>query len=83
MSTPMDTVKRFLDGWEAPLGYRAAINEFFTKDCVYENVGLLTTTGPVESIAFLDQFEKQMGFAVLRIDLRMPGLEACAPSFHG
>lgn len=70
MRQSTETVKRFLDAWGASKGYRNAIREFFTEDCVYENVGLSRTTGPSEAIDFLDGFAQQLGFASLMVDMR-------------
>lgn len=67
---PIDVVNNFFKGWEPKNGYKAAINEYFTPDCVYENVGLSLTTGPAESIGFLDAFGQQLGFASLTVEMR-------------
>ena len=66
----IDVVSNFLKAWEPQNGYKAAINEYFTPDCVYENVGLSLTTGPAEAIGFLDAFAQQLGFASLTVQMR-------------
>ena len=66
---PVDVVNRFFAAWGPSQGYKAALNEYFTADCVYENVGLSITTGPAEAIGFLDSFAQQMGFSSLTVDM--------------
>lgn len=69
MASPIEVVEKFFKAWERPMGYRAAMGEGFTADCVYENVGLTLSTGPAESIAVIDGFNTAMGFAVLKVDM--------------
>jgi len=66
----VDVVNRFFEAWGPAKGYKTAIPEFFTPDCVYENVGLSLTTGPAEALAFLDGFAQQLGFSSLTVDMR-------------
>ncbi len=66
----IDVVNRFFDAWRPVNGYKTVIPEYFTSDCVYENVGLSLTTGPAEAVAFLDAFGQQLGFASLTVDMR-------------
>lgn len=67
MSNPAEIVNRFLAAWEPAQGYQSAIREWFTADCVYENVGLTRTTGPEEAIAVLQAMGAQMGFTSLKV----------------
>jgi limonene-1,2-epoxide hydrolase len=69
VATPIEVVEKFFKAWEAPMSYRAAIRDFFTDDCVYENVGLTKSTGAAESIAVIDSFNAGLGFAVLKVDM--------------
>jgi limonene-1,2-epoxide hydrolase len=66
----IDVVNRFFDAWGPANGYKTAIQEYLTADCVYENVGLSLTTGPAEALGFLDAFAQQLGFASLTVDMR-------------
>lgn len=70
MSAAVDTVNRFFKAWEPAQGYREAMTDFFTPDCVYENVGMTHSTGAAESIAILDGMAQQMGFASLIVEMR-------------
>lgn len=70
MNAAIETVNRFFKAWEPVNGYRAAIQEYFSPDCVYENVGLSNTTGPAEAIAFLDGFGQALSFASLVVEMR-------------
>lgn len=56
-------VKQFLDRWNMGIEEtRTAFRDTLTADGVWNNVGLLVTTGPDECIAALDNFVAQMGF---------------------
>lgn len=70
MSAALDTVNRFLKAFEATDGYRAAVRDYFTADCVYENVGLSNTVGPADAIAFFDGFKQATGFSSLTVETR-------------
>lgn len=70
MSAAIDTVNQFLKALESVNGYKPAINQFFTPDCVYENVGMSHSTGPAEGIAVLDGFAQGMGFASVIVEMR-------------
>jgi len=70
MSAALDTVNRFIKAFEPADGYRAALQEFFSPDCVYENVGLSNTVGPAEAIAFFDGFKQASGFSSLVVETR-------------
>ena len=70
MKAALETVNRFLKAWEPVNGYRAAITEYFSADCVYENVGVSNTTGPAEALAFLDGFAQATGFSSLVVETR-------------
>lgn len=70
MSAAIDTVNRFIKAWEPVHGYRSAITDYFTSDCVYENVGLTHSTGAAESISVIDAMSTQMGFASMIVEMR-------------
>lgn len=52
---------------------------YFTADTVWENHGLLTTTGPEEALGFYRQFGEQTGMAGMKIDV----LAIAAPPGEG
>lgn len=70
MRTPIETVtiflKRFSEGKE---GLYDSIRRWFTPETVWENVGLVVTTGPEEAMALLGQFEQRAGIASVTIEL--------------
>jgi limonene-1,2-epoxide hydrolase len=68
MSSPIDTVKAFLGAWEPAHGWKKAFETYMTPDCVYENIGMSKTTGPAESIAFIQILADSMSFASLVVD---------------
>jgi limonene-1,2-epoxide hydrolase len=67
--TASDIVGHFIDLWEEPDGFRQAVDAYFTPDTVWENHGLLTTTGPAEAIGFYEQFSAATGMAGMKIDM--------------
>ena len=69
MSQAIDVVNRFFKAWEPSMGFRSALREFMTDDCVYENVGLTLSKGPEESAAVLQGFVDQMGFDHLKVKM--------------
>lgn len=74
MRTPSDIVKDFLKAWEPAFGFRAAVKQYLSDDCAYENVALTNTVGPAQAATLLDGFNTQMGFASLKVE--MVGLAA-------
>lgn len=69
MRTSSDIVKDFLKAWEPVFGFRAAVRQYLSDDCVYENVGLTSTVGPAQAATLLDGFTTQMGFASLMVEM--------------
>jgi limonene-1,2-epoxide hydrolase len=63
-------VEEFLAAWTKPGQWRSALTDYFTADCVYENVGLATTVGPAEAIAFVDAFNSKLPFVTMTVDMR-------------
>ena len=69
MAAPMQTVTDFIALWEQPDGFARAVERFFTPSTVWENHGLLTTTGMDEAMDFYRQFSAQTGMAAMKIDM--------------
>lgn len=69
MSDPIRTVQKFFQAWETSQGFRKAIPDFMTADCVYENVGLTLANGPTEALAVMQGFVDQMDFDRLTLDM--------------
>lgn len=67
--TPTEIVADFIDLWEQPDGFREAVRRYFTADTVWENHGLLTTTGPDEALGFYEQFSAATGMTGMKIDV--------------
>lgn len=63
-----ETVRAFIESWAKPHNLKAAMRQFMTPDCVYENVGLSKTTGPDDAIAFFDAFAAQLPFASIEVE---------------
>lgn len=66
MTTPTETVNDFLEMWAEPDGFARAVSAYFTPATVWENVGMVTTTGPKEALGFTASFAEQgiSGFEV-------------------
>lgn len=63
-------VQTFLNRWDAGIEeIKAAFRDSFAPAGVWNNVGLLVTTGAEESIAALDNFVAQMGFVRMGHDM--------------
>lgn len=69
MATPKETVSKFVDLWEQDDGFTEAVNNYFRDDTIWENHGLLTTTGKQEALGFYHEFSKATGMAGMKIDM--------------
>lgn len=69
MATPGEIVSAFIALWEKPDGFPEAVEAYFTDETVWENHGLITTSGQQEAIGFYDQFSAQTGMAGMRIEV--------------
>ncbi|MDP9183803.1 MAG: nuclear transport factor 2 family protein [Actinomycetota bacterium] len=49
---------------------QAAVRKHFTKDCVWEQSGFPTTTGPEEAVALLASLVESMGMASIDVEYR-------------
>lgn len=70
MSTPSEIVTAFIALWEKPDGFPEAVERYFTDETVWENHGLITTSGQQEAVGFYDQFSAQTGMTGMKIDVR-------------
>jgi len=53
----IDTVRNFFRAWgRSTDDLRNAVNTYLAPDAVWENIGMSTTTGPAETIAFLEKY---------------------------
>jgi len=69
MATPVEIVSEFVDLWERDDGFTDAVNSYFRDDTVWENHGLLTTTGKAEALGFYHEFSKATGMTGMKIDM--------------
>lgn len=70
MSNPVEVVKAFIAEWaKSSEALHASHHTYFTRNTVWENVGLISTTGIDEAIAFIRKFEEQTGFKTIRVDM--------------
>lgn len=47
---------------------QAAIREHFTEDCVWQQSGFPTTTGPEEAVALMDSMVESLGLACIDVE---------------
>lgn len=66
---PTSIVENFLGAWALPGQWRSALADYFTSDCVYENVGLSKTVGAEQAIDFVDAFNAKMPFESMTVRL--------------
>lgn len=68
MPAPIQTVSDFIEFWEQPDGFPQAVARYFTSATVWENHGLLTTTGPEEALDFYHSFGAAIGMTGMKIE---------------
>lgn len=69
MPTPIEIVNHFVELWHQPDGFTQAVNSYFNDDTVWENHGLLTTTGKAEALGFYHEFSKATGMTGMKIEM--------------
>lgn len=69
MPRPSEIVRSFFALWEKEDGFAQAVEGFFRDDTVWENHGLLITTGKDEALGFYHEFSKATGMKTMRIDM--------------
>jgi limonene-1,2-epoxide hydrolase len=74
MPTPLEIVTEFCNTFPED-GGRPAVRRWFTPNTVWENVGISSTTGIDEAIGMIDELEKSMGIATVRIEMLAIGAD--------
>ncbi len=74
MPTPLEIVTEFCNAFPED-GGRPAVRRWFTPNTVWENVGISSTTGIDEAIGMIDELEKSMGIATVRIEMLAIGAD--------
>lgn len=69
MSGAIETVEAFLARWGDPDDVESAFREYFTDATVWENVGVVTTTGIEQALGFNAAFEASMGMKSVKVDM--------------
>lgn len=70
MPTSTEIVQNFLDLCATgKSGFQDALRDYFTPSTVWENVGLATTTGVDEALAFLAVSEEAAGITHFDVDM--------------
>lgn len=69
MPSPIETVESFLaECAPSKESMVAAFRRYFTPATVWENVGLVTTTGVDEALGLMAQFESSIGMSSMRAE---------------
>ena len=68
MSDPVQVVRDFCAAWKEP-GGTAPFDRWFRPDTVWENHGMVTTTGPAEAIALMEALAAK-GMVSMEFELR-------------
>jgi limonene-1,2-epoxide hydrolase len=70
MPSPIETVNAFLaECAKSKEAMHAAFRDFFTPATIWENVGMMSTTGPDEALGLMANFESQLGLATMKVDM--------------
>jgi len=63
-------IRDFFRRWgESRAAMMASFDEFMTPDCTWWNVGVATTSGPIEAAALMDAFTQKIPFDTIRVDI--------------
>ena len=69
MSTNEGVIREVLDAHSASVAAaKAAVRKHFAADCVWQQSGIPTTTGPEEAVALLDSLVESIGLATLDVE---------------
>jgi limonene-1,2-epoxide hydrolase len=69
-AAPIEIVAAFIAEWsKGHDALHASYRRYFTERTVWENVGLATTIGIDEAIAFMEEFERSTGFTAVKVDM--------------
>ncbi len=69
MPAPIEIVSQFVELWEQDDGFTEAVETYFRDDTVWENHGLLTTTGKAGALGFYHEFSMATGMTGMKIDM--------------
>lgn len=69
MASEIEIISRFIELWEQDDGFTEAVNTYFNDDTIWENHGLITTTGKEEALGFYHEFTQATGMAAMKIDM--------------
>lgn len=70
MADAVETVTAFLNAWGPDnADLQGALRAYIAEGAVWENVGLVTTTGPDEAVALMAQFEQSAGIRAFKVDM--------------
>ncbi|WP_022978075.1 limonene-1,2-epoxide hydrolase family protein [Nevskia ramosa] len=67
--TAQQTVEAFIANWPKADRFYPCVREYFTADCLYENIGVSKTTGPEEAIAWFTMMSTQLPFVSIDVDM--------------
>ena len=66
---PLTVIERFFARWQVSHEeMRASFHDTMAADCEWENVGIVTTIGPEQGLAFMDGFTDRIPFSTIRAE---------------
>jgi limonene-1,2-epoxide hydrolase len=66
---PITVVEHFFARWLTSHDeMRQSFHDTMTPDCVWTNVGIATTVGPDQALAFMDGFTDKIPFRTIRVE---------------
>lgn len=70
MTDPREPVEVFIAAWgEGFDAFATAVEEYFTDDTVWENVGYSTTVGPTQALDHLRESATRLGWVRVRVEM--------------
>lgn len=70
MNEPIKLIEDFLGSWgPGAENLHAAMRTYLAADARWENIGLVTTTGPEEAVGLLKRFGKKANFVAFDVEI--------------
>jgi limonene-1,2-epoxide hydrolase len=71
MPEPTTLIRNFFAGWGPTSDHlHATMREYLHANARWENIGLVTTTGPDEAVELLKNFSKKSNFIAFDVEIR-------------
>ncbi len=67
MSDQIAIVEAFLATWDTPGGWERGVQEYFSDDSVYENIGMSKSVGIDEILEFARHYDRTTGGGIMHV----------------